>query len=245
MQIITTATAKGGTGKTATAAALAQAAAYRGRRVLAVDLDPQANLTFTLDADPTAAGSDLLLSGLDPAELIQKNASGIDVIAANIGLTIEKSSPGSARRLQTALVPIKDSYDLIIIDTPTTPGNELQYNALQAATGLIVPLMADAYGVQSLYQITRTARQIQSASNPDLQILGFILTQHNSRSTIARQMQEAITERAAAIGVPYLGAIRKAVALQEAAALQTSLFEYAPNSNPAKDYLMLFDALKI
>ena len=182
MQIIAVCSSKGGTGKTSTAAALAQAAAYRGRRVLAIDLDPQANLSFTLGADTTAAGSDLLLSGTDPGELIQRNASGIDIIPASPALAVEKSSTGSARRMQTALEPIKNSYDLIIIDTPTTPGNELQFNALQACSGLLIPLQADAYCVQSLYQITRTARQIQAASNPKLQILGFILTQHTGRA---------------------------------------------------------------
>lgn len=243
MQILTAAVQKGGTGKTTTAAALAQAAAYKGRKVLAIDLDPQGNLTFALAADATKPGSDLLLNGKDPAKLIQHTAAGIDVIPAAPNLAAEKSAPGSARRLQKALEPIKSRYDLIIIDTPPTAG-ELQYNALQAATGLLIPLQADAYCVQSLYQVTRTARQIQG-SNPDLDIKGFILTQHNGRSTIARQMQETLTNRAAAIGVPYLGAIRKAVAVEEAAALQKSLFEYAPNSKPAQDYLMLFDALKI
>ena len=68
---------------------------------------------------------------------------------------------------------------------------------------------------------------------------------YDARSNLARQMQETITERAAAMGVPYLGAVRKAVAVQEAAALQTSLFEYAPNCKPAQDYLQIFDALKI
>ena len=243
MQIITTAAQKGGTGKTTTAASLAQAAAYRGRRCLAIDLDPQGNLTFALAADINRPGSDLLLNGTDPAELIQATAAGIDVIPASIALAAEKSEKGSARRLQKALAPIKSRYDLIIIDTPAAAG-ELQYNALQASTAIISPLFADAYCVQCLYQMTKTARQIQG-SNPELQTIAFILTQYDSRSTLARQMQETLQERAAAIGVKYLGTIRRAVAIREAAALQQSLFEYAPNSKPAQDYLSLFDALKI
>ena len=73
--------------------------------------------------------------------------------------------------------------------------------------------------------------------------MGFVLTQYDGRSTLARQMKEAITERAAAMGVPCLGTIRAAVAVKEAAALQTSLFEYAPKSKPAQDYLALYETI--
>ena len=240
MQIITVAIQKGGTGKTTTAAAVVQAAAYRGRSVLAIDLDPQGNLSFTLAADTSKPGSYDLLGGTAAADLIQ-HKPGYDVIPASWNLSTITSGRGSARRLQKAIEPLKKEYDLIVIDTPPTAG-ELQYNALQAATGLIIPLQADIYNLQSLYQITDTARQIQQ-TNPELKVLGFLLTQYDRRSTIARQMQETITEQAAAMGVPYLGAIRAAVAVKEAAALQQSLFEYAPKSNPAADYLAVYDTI--
>ena len=166
------------------------------------------------------------------------------VRAAQERLAVEVGKQEKALAEQRKLLdnsPLKKEYDLIVIDTPPTAG-ELQYNALQAATGLIIPLQADIYNLQSLYQITDTARQIQQ-TNPELKILGFLLTQYDRRSTIARQMQETITEQAAAMGVPYLGAIRAAVAVKEAAALQQSLFEYAPKSNPAADYLAVYDTI--
>ena len=242
MQIITVAVQKGGTGKTVTAASLAQAAQYRNRKVLAIDLDPQGNLSYTLAADMARPNSYDLLTGSRPAaECIQSALELIHVIPASWNLSTITSKRGSARRLQAAITPIKDDYDLIVIDTPPTAG-ELQYNALQAATGLIIPLQADIYNLQSLYQISDTARQIQ-ASNPALQILGFILTQYDPRSTISRQMQATITQQAAAMGIPYLGATRAAVAVKEAAALQQSLFKYAPKSKPAADYLAIFDKL--
>lgn len=241
MQILTVAIQKGGTGKTTTAAAIAQAAVYRGRSVLAIDLDPQGQLGFTLAADTGKPGSYDLLGGAAAAGLIQHIRDGLDVIPASWNLSTITSGTGSARRLQRAIEPLKKEYDLIVIDTPPTAG-ELQYNALQAATGLIIPLQADIYNLQSLYQITDTARQIQG-SNPELQITGFVLTQYDGRSTIARQMKETITGQAAAMGVPYLGAIRAAVAVKEAAALQQSLFEYAPKSKPAADYLALYETI--
>lgn len=239
VKIIAVAIQKGGTGKTTTAAAITQAAVYKGRKVLAIDLDPQANLTFTLNADATGKGSYEFLQGA--ADTVQHLTPLLDVIPASISLALQEN--GSTRKLQKALEPIKDNYDLIVIDTPPTAG-ELQYNALQAATGLIIPLQADTYNLQSLYQMCNTAQAAQ-VNNPGLKIMGFIFTQHDNRSRIVQQMKETITVKATAMGVPYLGTIRAAAVVKEAAALQQSLFEYAPNSKPAIDYLTLFDAMNL
>lgn len=236
MQIITAAIQKGGTGKTTTAAAIAQAAARDGKKVLAIDLDPQGNLSFALAAQANSYSSYELLQG-EPAEP-QTTAQGLQVIPASWNLSTVATEKGSARRLQNALEPLKRQFDLIIIDTPPTAG-ELQYNALQAATGLIIPLQADIYNLQSLYQIAEAARQIQQ-SNPKLKIKGFLLTMYDNRSTIKRQMQENIIIAANKIKIPFLGSVRNGIAVQEAAALQRSLFDYAPKSKPAQDYLNIY-----
>ena len=239
--ILTIAIQKGGVGKTTTAAALTQAAAFRGQKVLAVDLDPQAQLSFTLAADTDRPGSLELLQGAPPDSLIQATGSGADVIAGSWSLSTMEGGRGAARRLQKALTPIKAYYDCIIIDTPPTPGI-LMYNALQAATGLLIPLQADVYNIQGLYQVLDTAEQI-SGSNPALDIKGIILTQYDGRTTLSRQMLKAIRDGVEAAGLPFLGTIRQAIAVKEAAALQVSLFDYAPRSNPAQDYMELFEKL--
>lgn len=236
--ILALANQKGGTAKSTTAAALAQAATHQGGRVLAVDLDPQGNLSYFLAANTDQAGAFEVLQGQAIREAIQPTAGGLDVIAASWDLQTISSGRGSARRLKEALKPVAGAYDLIIIDTPPTAG-ELQYNALMAATDLIIPLQADIVGLQGLYQMARTAQQIQQ-SNQALKLTGYILTRNGGRSTLARQMAENIETRARAMGIPFLMAIREAVAIREAQTLQRSLYEYAPRSKPAADYMELY-----
>ena len=242
--IITAAAAKGGSGKTTTCAALAQAAIKDGLKALALDLDPQANLTMALGANQNeAAGAyDLIRGAGDPADTIQPTAQGVDVIAGGPDLATLKTKPGSANRLKEALAPILCNYDLILIDTPPTVG-EMQYNALEAATGLIIPLEVDSYSLQGLYQITDVARQFQR-TNSGLRILGTVLTRYDGRSNLSRYYRDVIAEKGKEEGAPLIGIIRQGVAVKEAAAFQVNLFDHAPKSNPAQDYLSLYKEIK-
>lgn len=239
--IITAAVIKGGTGKTTTCAALAQAAADAGKKVLAVDLDPQANFTFAIGADQNRPGGYQLLNGTPAAQLVQETEQGIHAIAASTDLATVKTTPASAKRLQRALEPLRGHYDLIIIDTPPQMG-ELTYNALQAATGLIIPLETDTNSLQGLYHITDIAQQMQQ-SNPALSIIGVILTRYDNRPKINRYIKGVIEEKGQEIGAPYLMEIRNGVAIREAAAMQQSLYEYAPHSKPAVDYKKLYKTI--
>lgn len=242
MQVVTMAVIKGGTGKTSTAAALAQAAAADGRKALCIDLDPQSNLSIIIGADPNAPGSYDLLHGAAPAQLIQQTAQGVDAITASPNLATERTTPGSALRLRDAIAPLRDAYDLIVIDTPPTIG-ELTFNALQASTGLIIPLEADGNSLQGLYQITDIAHQMQNR-NPALTIYGVVLTRYDKRPSLKRYLHDTIAATGAEIGAPLLTEIRPGIALQEAQARRLSIFDYAPRSNPAIDYKRLYDMLK-
>lgn len=239
--IITTAVIKGGTGKTATAAALSQVAKAEGARVLAIDLDPQANLTAALDAEVTAPGALELLNGSPAADVIQTTGQGLDVISGHRNLANERTRPGSARRLREALAPISGQYNLIIIDTPPMLG-ELVYNALNASDGLIIPLEADAASLQGLYQIVDVARQIMT-KNPDLHILGTVITRYDNRPKINRFLRDTIAAKGDEAGAPLLATIRQGVAIREAMATRQSLTEYGPHSNQAKDYRALYAAI--
>lgn len=241
LKIITVATIKGGTGKTSTAGALAQAAAMRNKKALAIDLDPQGNLSLILGADLSNKGSYDALNGSEIVNLIKHTSQNIDILTASPDLATEKTKPGSAKRLRNALVPIVNNYDLIIIDTPPHMG-EMTFNALQASTDLIIPLEPDTNSLQGLYQITDIARQIQQ-SNPDLKITGIVLTRYDSRPKINKYMHDAITLRGKEMDIPLLTEIRPGIAIREAQAMRRSLYEYAGDSKPAQDYLKLYDII--
>lgn len=241
MKIITFAAVCGGTGKTTTAAAFAQAAAYKGKKILAVDLDPQGSLSFTMGADTSKYSSYDIMTGTPAAQAVQETAMGVKVIPASYDLATLKTKPGSANRLAAALNAVAADYDYICIDTPPTIG-EIHYNALQASTDLIIPIEADIKGLQGLYQVADAARAMQQ-SNPALRITGFVITRYDSRPNLNRYMLQTIEDKAAEMQIPFLAAIRPGIAVREAQAMQQSLFDYAPNSKPAQDYLALYEKI--
>lgn len=239
--IIAIAMQKGGTGKTTTAAVLCQAAARRKCKVLAVDMDPQRNLTSALGvADDGPGDSYKLLTGARAADQIHKSKqSNIDIIPGSEALSATPGGPGSARRLQEAIRPISALYDVVLIDTPPTAG-VLQYNALQAAHRLIIPINADGYSADGLYTIIDNARQIQK-SNPALQIAGILYTRYDPNSDYDRQLfREIINTFCRGADIPYLGTIRTTDKVKEAARDQVSLYTHAPRCTAAADYMDVF-----
>ena len=241
--IITIANQKGGTGKTTAAAALAQAAAHAGRRVLAVDMDPQANLSLFLAADTQRPGSYEFLQGRAmAADVIQQSSTGPDIIPGAWSLQTVGRGNGSGNRLKKALASVSALYDYIFIDTPPTPG-ELQLNAILAASGVIIPTRPDLPGLHGLAQMAETIRRIQQTA-PAVEIIGYLMQTPRTRTTLARQMRESIAAAAETLHIPLAGVIREAVAVQEAQTLQTNLFDYAPNSAPALDYMAVFSRLE-
>ena len=238
MAILAVVNQKGGTGKTTTAAALAQAAAIQGARALAIDLDPQGNLSFALAANMRKGSTYDLLTGTPGAQLIQKSPTGPDIIPASRNNATLTTSRGSAKRLQAALAPLKWDYDFIVIDSPTAAG-ELQYNALQAATALVIPLQAESFSIQGLYLVKDTTDQIKK-SNPALVKTGIVITRYLSRSNIDKLQHQNTIEAAQQMGFDYFGTIREGKDIREAQALRANLFTAAPKSKPALDYLEVY-----
>lgn len=231
---------KGGSGKTTTAVALAQCAATDGKRVLLIDLDQQGNATASVGAQLEPNGALALLHDDRPLN-IQHTAQNIYCIAGAPDLAAETTSRGSFKRLNAALDPIRDEYDLIIMDTaPST--TECLYNALFAADTLIVPLYADVMNLQALLDIAAIYEEVQH-HNQRLVHAGAVLTNYDGRPKIHRAFRDAIAQKGSAAGIPLIGTIRAGVSLQESQFFARNLYEYAPNSKPALDYRALYETL--
>lgn len=237
--IISVCNQKGGVGKSTTAYALSAWLHLKGHRVLIVDLDPQGNITATTgttDADGNAY--DLLSGSAAAQEVIKKTERG-DIIPSGRGLAkldIELSGIGRENRLKEALAPLKKHYGFIIIDTPPALGL-LTINALTASDSVLIPAQADYYSLQGIGQLYETIEAVKRYTNPDLELRGILLTRHNTRAILSRDMADLIEATASQIKTfVYDTFIRECISIKEAQAVQMDIFSYAPRSNAAKDY---------
>jgi len=239
---------KGGDGKTTTAHALGAGLRRRGYRVLFVDIDPQGNLSRTLEADSSGETPEalaLLRGDVTAAEAVQHTGGG-DVIAASlslVGADREKalSSIGREYRLRKALEPLSGSYDYCIIDTPPALGT-LTVNALTAADIVVIPAQADDYSLDAVERLSETIEAVRSYCNPGLRVGGILLTRYNGRNNVTRYLEELIAEAAERLGAKvYQTRIRECAYLKEAKTMRQDIYSYSPRSNAAKDYNAFVD----
>lgn len=241
--ILTIAFGKGGTGKTSTACALAACAREDGRRVLCVDCDPQSNLTYCLGGDPSRPGLYAVLTGRATCrEILQATEQG-DLLPAGLDLAAaEQAIDNRPTTLREALRPLGDEYDLIVIDTQPSLSS-VQFNALCASDAVVLPMEADTFSMMGLYQMAQTIEQARRV-NPSLEVAGILLTRYKPRQLLAGEVRQDIEEQARSMGTKVFDTyIREGVAVKQAQAMQRSLLEYAPKSNPASDYKALFDEM--
>ena len=240
---------KGGVGKSTTALALGSGLTLRGRRVLFVDLDAQGNLSYVLGAEPAGPGVfEVLTRAAKVREVLRATEAG-DLLPASpalAGADTILTQTGKEYRLKEALGELAGDYDFIVIDTPPALG-VLAVNALTAAGRVLVPAQADVFSLQGVGQLHQTIEAVRQYCNPELKILGLLLTRHNGRSVLSRELAELLAETAKKLQTRlFAAAVRETVAVREAQAQRQSLLTYAPNSTAARDYLALVDeVLKI
>ena len=230
---------KGGVGKTTTSINLASGLAHVGKKVLLIDLDPQANLTQSLgltNQQRTIYGS---LKGdykLEPISIMK----GFDIVPSTLDLSgaeIELSSEAGREFILKELIEeVRSKYDFIIIDSPPSLGL-LTINAFTAADEIIIPLQAQFLAMQGLAKLVEVVDKIKSRLNKGLKIGGVFITQYDSRKVLNRDVNETINEHFKS--EVFKTKVRDNIALAEAPAQGLDIFRYNAKSNGAEDYLAL------
>jgi chromosome partitioning protein len=237
-EIIALANQKGGVAKTTTTLNLGVAFAELGYRVLLVDLDPQGNLTMSQGLNPdtiTSSMFDVLVHRLPIDQVIETRevdiaVSSIDLAGADMALA---SQIGRERALEKALVPVKEQYDYIFIDTPPSLGL-LTINAFVAATGVIVPVQTEYLSLRGLVQLENTLAMVRENLNPKVSVIGIVPTMYDKRQTHSREADEILRENFG--NLVYNTRIRKTIRFAEAPVKGSSVLAYEPSGDAANMY---------
>jgi chromosome partitioning protein len=242
--IIAVANQKGGVGKTTTALNLAAALAQRGKRTLLIDTDPQGNssVSYLNPGDIQESLYDVLSDHRTPFDIIIRPTStpNLSIVPARISLAkLEQVLVGqfdAPFKLKDALAPIRSNFDFIIIDTPPALGI-LTVNAMVAATHLLVPIQATYFALEGTDDLLETLERIRARPNPDLQLLGVVITMYDPRTNIAK---DCFNQIKAVFGDKLMRTqISRSVRLEESPAYKESILTFAPKSPGAQDYLKL------
>jgi len=232
---------KGGVGKTTTSSALAAGlSSFYDKKILAIDLDPQGSLGFSLGLDIEECHTIYdVLTGQIPIQDAIQETDYCDIITSNIllsGAELEFTSSDRDVLLKKALAPIAGNYDYIIIDTPPAL-NILTVNAYATSDHLIIPMAPEILSLLGVSQLKETVDSVRQSVNPNLNILGIILTKFNPRTLLAREVKEMADNIAAQMGTHVFDVqIRTSVTVAEAPAHGLSVFDHAPHANPSIDY---------
>lgn len=245
-RIIAIANQKGGVGKTTTSINLAASIAEMGKRVLAIDLDPQGNMTSGLGVDKNDVENtvyELMLDECSINESIQDTVvKGLRLIPSNVNLAgaeIELLGVNDKEYiLKTAVDYIRDDYDFIVIDCPPSL-NMLTVNAMTTADTVLVPIQCEYYALEGLSQLIHTINLVQERLNPNLQMEGVVFTMYDARTNLSLQVVENVKDNLDQ--TIYKTIIPRNIRLAEAPSHGLPINLYDPRSTGAESYMLLAD----
>jgi chromosome partitioning protein len=238
-KVISISNHKGGVGKTTSTINLGAGLNKLGKKILLIDLDPQANLSQSLgiiEPERTVYGSIRGAYPLQPIQILK----GLDIVASTLDLSgAEIELSGEAGReyiLRELIEPIRASYDYILIDSPPSLGL-LTINAFTASDKILIPLQAQYLALQGLTKLLEVIDKIKRRLNKDLKVGGVFITQYDSRKVLNRDVVATIEDHFKE--EVFKTKIRDNIALAEAPAVGMDIFRYNPKSHGAEDYLSL------
>lgn len=244
IMIIVIANQKGGVGKTTTAINLSAACAMQGKRVLLIDLDPQGNSSLSFIDSNTINGSafELFTEAQIPWEnfIYATKVDKLEIVPSKISLAkLEAKLVGdfdAIFRLRDRIEQVRAKYDLIFIDTPPTLGL-ITVNALVAATHVLIPIQSSYFALEGTDDLLETIEKVRSRPNPDLDLLGVLVTLFDKRTALSKDVEAHI--RKVFGKKAFKTIISRSVRLEESPAHKESIFTYSPKSSGAIEYRKL------